>query len=69
MKSKKCLKIIGNKGLNGVIKVSGSKNAALPIIACSLFFQEEVILHNVPDILDVRKMLDILTYLMNYEPE
>ena len=63
MKNRKYLKVIGNKIANGIIKASGSKNAALPIIAASLFLEGEVILNNVPDILDVRKMLDILTYL------
>ena len=63
MNDKKCLKIIGNKQVNGVIKTSGSKNAALPLIAASLFLKGETILKNVPDILDVRRMLEILKHL------
>lgn len=39
----------------------GNKNAALPMIAASLLTDEPVVLHNVPDILDVRVMLDLLS--------
>ena len=63
MKNKKCLKVIGNKFINGVIKVSGSKNAALPIIAASLLCKDKVTLRNVPNIVDVNNLLEILKYL------
>lgn len=62
-KEKRFLKIIGNRPVNGVIKTSGSKNAALPLIAASLLIKGEVILNNVPRIDDVFKMLEILEYL------
>ena len=42
--------INGGKKLNGEIKISGSKNAALPIIAASLLNKEKVTLYNVPNI-------------------
>ena len=68
MKNKKYLKVIGNRPINGVIKASGSKNAALPIIAASLMCDSQVVLDNVPDIIDVRNMLGILSYLnVEYE--
>jgi UDP-N-acetylglucosamine 1-carboxyvinyltransferase len=63
MKYRKCLKIVGNRAVNGVVKVSGSKNAALPLIAASLFIKGKTILNNVPDIEDVRNLLKILSYL------
>lgn len=59
----KCLKIIGNQKVNGIIKTSGSKNASLPLIAASLLVRGKVKLHNVPRIDDVFKMLEILKYL------
>ena len=59
----KFIKVKGNKIVNGVIKVSGSKNASLPIICASLFCGQEVILKNVPDILDVSNLIELLKYL------
>lgn len=56
-------KIIGGNSLKGSIKVSGSKNAALPIIAAALLTDEEVILHNVPNIADIYTMQHILHFL------
>jgi len=53
----------GNIPLRGKVSVQGSKNATLPILAASFLFKEKVVLHNVPDIHDVRAFLDILQYL------
>lgn len=47
----------------GEITVSGNKNAVLPMIAALFLTDEESVLHNVPDILDVRSMLDIASAL------
>lgn len=55
----KSLLINGGKPISGDITVGGNKNAALPMIAALLLTDEEVVLKNVPDILDVRTMLDI----------
>lgn len=63
MKNKNYIKIIGNKYVNGIIKVSGSKNASLPIICASLLCKDKVTLNNVPNILDIQNMLKILDYL------
>ena len=51
--------IDGGIPLNGAIKVSGNKNAALPCIAAALLTDEPVILRNIPDIEDVQVMLDV----------
>jgi len=53
----------GGRPLSGTIRPAGNKNAALPIIAATLLTDEEVILDNVPDIRDVRTLLDLLTVL------
>ncbi|MCL2212046.1 MAG: UDP-N-acetylglucosamine 1-carboxyvinyltransferase, partial [Treponema sp.] len=55
--------INGGIPLNGAIKVSGNKNAALPCIAAALLTDEPVILRNIPDIEDVHVMLDVFIAL------
>jgi len=55
--------IRGGKKLEGKIKISGSKNAALPLISASLLISGRVILKNVPQISDVEVMLEILKML------
>ena len=52
--------IQGGKKLEGEIKVSGSKNAALPIIAATVLNAGTTTLYNVPDIQDVNTMFEIL---------
>ena len=51
----------GGQKLSGEIKVSGSKNAALPIMCAALLIKEKVILENVPNIEDIHSMAKILT--------
>ncbi|MFH0837692.1 MAG: UDP-N-acetylglucosamine 1-carboxyvinyltransferase [Patescibacteria group bacterium] len=55
--------VTGGSRLEGVVRVGGSKNAALPIIAASLLTDEEVLLSNVPDIADIATMEHILHYI------
>jgi UDP-N-acetylglucosamine 1-carboxyvinyltransferase len=55
--------INGGIPLNGALRVSGNKNAALPCIAAALLTDEPVILRNIPDIEDVHVMLDVFTAL------
>ena len=53
----------GGKKLNGTIRVSGSKNSALPIIAATLLTKEPCVIHHVPDLSDIHHMLQILAGL------
>ena len=55
--------IQGGKKLEGKIRVAGSKNATLPLIAASILIDGKVILKNIPKIKDVEVMLKILEYL------
>ena len=55
--------IDGNFPIKGTIKASGNKNAALPCIAACLLTDQKILLKNVPEIEDVRVMLDILKLL------
>ncbi|HEY6693639.1 MAG TPA: UDP-N-acetylglucosamine 1-carboxyvinyltransferase [Solirubrobacteraceae bacterium] len=57
------LLIEGGVPLSGTIVPAGNKNAALPLLACSLLTDEEVVLHNVPRIRDVDAMLHLLADL------
>ncbi|HUO84579.1 MAG TPA: UDP-N-acetylglucosamine 1-carboxyvinyltransferase [Thermoanaerobaculia bacterium] len=50
----------GGRRLEGSIRPGGNKNAALPILAACLLTDQPVILRNLPDIQDVRIMLQIL---------
>ena len=54
------LSIYGGKPLRGIVTVSGSKNAALPILFATLLTDGETLLENLPDIADVRLALQIL---------
>ncbi|WP_064579647.1 UDP-N-acetylglucosamine 1-carboxyvinyltransferase [Streptobacillus moniliformis] len=53
-------KIEGKRSLNGIIEVSGAKNAALPIIIATLIEKGEHILRNVPDLRDIRILFQLL---------
>ena len=52
--------IQGGKRLEGEVKISGSKNAALPIIAATVLNGGKTTLYNVPDIHDVHTMFEII---------
>jgi len=55
--------ITGNNKLNGKVKISGAKNAALPLMALSIIIDEGLTLSNVPDLADTRLMASLLTDL------
>ena len=55
--------ISGGKKLAGEVDISGSKNAALPIMAASILSGERVILYNVPNIQDIQTSIEILKHL------
>lgn len=52
--------IEGGRRLEGRLRINGSKNAALPLLAASLLTDEVVRLRDVPDLADVRSMLGLL---------
>ncbi len=51
----------GGSTLNGVIAVSGAKNAALPLMIASMLTSEPLVLENVPHLADVESLIRILT--------
>ena len=52
--------IEGGAPLTGTVTPAGNKNAALPLLACALLTDEDVILHNVPRIRDTEALLELL---------
>ena len=57
------LEVVGGKKLSGVIKISGSKNASLPILAASLLSKKKIKLINLPQVKDIKTMLTLLESL------
>jgi len=57
------LLISGGKPLQGRVRLSGAKNAALAVICASVLSAERVSLENVPDISDVQAMFEIIRHL------
>lgn len=62
----------GGRPLKGSITPSANKNAVLPVLCATLLSEEPIVLERVPDITDVRKILDFFTALgsavdMDYE--
>ncbi|MEX1119770.1 MAG: UDP-N-acetylglucosamine 1-carboxyvinyltransferase [Terrimicrobiaceae bacterium] len=53
----------GGRPLNGHVKISGSKNSALPILAATLLTKEPCTISRVPDLSDIHYMLTILSEL------
>ncbi len=53
----------GGRKLEGKVRISGSKNSALPILAATLLTKEPCIIQRVPDLSDIHYMLTILERL------
>ena len=57
------LEVFGAKKLKGQIKISGSKNASLPILAATILSDRKVILKNLPKVRDIETMISLLRSL------
>ncbi len=57
------LRVSGAEPLRGRVKISGAKNAALPVLAAALLVPGKTILKNIPDLTDTRTMLKLLKIL------
>ena len=49
--------------IKGTVKLSGSKNASLPILAATILFDEPVEIKNLPNVKDIETMLDLIKSL------
>jgi UDP-N-acetylglucosamine 1-carboxyvinyltransferase len=54
------IRIVGGNALNGVIPISGAKNAALPLMIASLLTDDTLTLENLPHLADVEQLQRIL---------
>lgn len=54
------LRINGGRMLEGSVRIKGSKNAILPIIACCIMIRAEVVLYECPHLVDIDSMLKII---------
>ena len=55
------LQIKGGRKISGVVVISGSKNATLPILASTILTNEKITINNVPIVKDVETMVDLLS--------
>ena len=55
--------IEGGARLNGKVRISGSKNAALPLIASAILAQGRLVLTNVPNLRDIRTMIALMKHM------
>ena len=57
------LEVFGANKLNGQVKISGSKNASLPILAATLLSDGKISLNNIPKVKDIETMISLLKSL------
>ena len=57
------LEVFGASKLKGQVRISGSKNASLPILAATLLSDKKIILSNLPKVKDIETMLSLLKSL------
>ena len=57
------LRVKGGVKLSGEIRPQGAKNEALQVICATLLSESDVIISNIPDIIDVNKLIEILKNL------
>lgn len=60
------LEIEGTNHLNGAITISGAKNAALPLIVSSILAKNEVCIHNIPNVADIKTLISLLEKFGSY---
>ncbi len=54
------LEVFGEKRLKGNVSISGSKNAALPILAATILSDKKITLKNLPNVKDIETMIKLL---------
>jgi len=63
------IKVRGGRRLQGVVQVSGAKNAVLPAMAAALLTSEPLVLENAPQVRDVSTMIRVLRRMGAAEPD
>ncbi len=57
------LKVIGKQKLQGSVKISGAKNAALPLLASTILSANKINISNLPNVVDINTLLKLLGML------
>ncbi|MBI3873768.1 MAG: UDP-N-acetylglucosamine 1-carboxyvinyltransferase, partial [Arcobacter sp.] len=57
------LKITGKKNLQGSVQITGAKNAALPLLASTILASNNVVISNLPNVVDIKTLLKLLRML------
>lgn len=57
------LKIVGGNDISGSVEISGAKNAALPLIACTILGKNEISIGNLPNVVDINTFLKLIKKL------
>jgi len=57
------IRIVGGRPLTGTVRISGAKNAALPILCAALLADGEHVFRNVPDLRDIGTTAELLRFL------
>ncbi len=57
------LKVTGKKNLTGSVKISGAKNAALPLLASTILSSNKINISNLPNVVDINTLLELLEML------
>ena len=57
------LKVIGKQKLKGSVKISGAKNAALPLLTSTILSKNKINISNLPDVVDINTLLKLLEML------
>src|SRR5262249_3852236 len=61
LKEMEKIRIVGGKPLEGTVRISGAKNASLPDVCAAILTDQPVVLHNVPEVRDIRTMGRVLS--------
>lgn len=57
------LEIVGGKKLSGEVVISGAKNATLPLIALSILAKNDLVISNLPNVVDIKTLIKLLENL------
>ena len=57
------IQVFGGVPLCGKVRVSGAKNAALPIIVASLLTKDQCVISNVPSLLDIKTIIRLMEFM------
>ncbi len=57
------LQIKGGRKISGIIEISGSKNATLPILASTILTNKKILISSVPIVKDVETMVELMRFI------